>query len=142
MPQPTGERGGGPRRGPGEQVPLPGGVGGRGLPADRQPLQQADAARDGAPEAAGRPPALQWIQVHGQAHHQRLWQEEEVRMNRPSIYAAKRASEPSRRTNSKQWEKTSVLSLTHTRSVVIQVTFWPSTPFSHDCSALWIMREL
>lgn len=81
MPQQAGERGGGPRRGPGEQVPLPGGVGGRGLPGDRQPLHQADAARDGAPEVPGRPPALQRLQIHGQAYQQRLWQEEEVRLS-------------------------------------------------------------
>lgn len=76
--RPAGVRGRGPAPGPGEPLPLPGGVGGRGLPGHRQPLHDAHPPGDGTAQAPDRQEALQRLQVHGQAHQQRVRQEEEV----------------------------------------------------------------
>lgn len=78
VPRPAGTRGRGPLPGPGEPLPLPGGLGGRELPGHRKPLHAAHPAGDGAPEVPSRPTTLQRLQVHGQTHQQRVWQEEEV----------------------------------------------------------------
>lgn len=74
----AGVRGGGPLPGTGEPLHLPGSLGGRELPGYRQPLYTTDPTDDGAPEVQGRPTSLQRLEVYGQTHQQRVWEEKEV----------------------------------------------------------------
>lgn len=76
--RPAGARGRGPLPGSGEPLSLPGSLSSRELPGHRQPLHPAHPAGDGAPQVQSGQATLQRLQVYGQAHQQRVWQEEEV----------------------------------------------------------------